>query len=71
MTARTCPVLPDYIPGTPEHAAWRDEQLVKNKKASAKRARWAAYIGRPYRLSPTDPRPDPGTLDNEPDLIDG
>lgn len=42
-----------------------------NRKASAKRARWAAHIGRPYRLSPSDPRPDPGTLDNEPDLIVG
>ena len=40
-----------------------------NKKASAKRARWAAHIGRPYRLSPTDPRPDPGTIDL--DVIDG
>ncbi len=29
------------IPGTPEHAVWQAEQLVKNKKASAKRARWA------------------------------
>jgi hypothetical protein len=35
-----------------------------NRKASAKRARWAAYLGRPYRLSPSDPRPDPGTLDD-------
>ena len=43
-----------------------------NKKASAKRARWAAHIGRPYRLSPTDPRPDPGTLDNSGlGIIDG
>jgi hypothetical protein len=42
-----------------------------NRKASAKRARWAAYLGRPYRLSPSDPRPDPGVYDNEPGLIDG
>ena len=42
-----------------------------NRKASAKRARWATYTGRPFPRSATDLRPDPGTLDNEPDLIDG
>jgi hypothetical protein len=42
-----------------------------NKRASAKRARWAAHIGRPFRLSLSDPRPDPGVYDNEPGLIDG
>ena len=42
-----------------------------NRKASAKRARWATYTGRPFPRSATDQRPDPGTLDNEPDLIDG
>ena len=42
-----------------------------NRRASAKRARWAAYLGRPFRLSPTDPRPDPGTYDNETHLIVG
>jgi len=43
-----------------------------NKRASAKRARWAAHIGRPYRLSPTDPRPDPGVYDNaDVEIIEG
>lgn len=42
-----------------------------NRRASAKRARWATYIGRPFPRSATDRRPDPGTLDNEPDLIEG
>jgi hypothetical protein len=42
-----------------------------NRRASAKRARWATYTGRPFPRSATDQRPDPGTLDNEPDLIDG
>jgi hypothetical protein len=51
------------IPGTPEHAVWQAEQLAKNKKASAKRARWAARIGTPFPRSATDLRPDPGTLD--------
>lgn len=57
--------------GSPEHDAWKAESLRLNKKASAKRARWAAYLGRPYRLSPTDPRPDPGTIENDAGLIDG
>jgi hypothetical protein len=35
-----------------------------NRKASAKRARWAAYTGRPFPRSATDTRPDPGTLDD-------
>jgi hypothetical protein len=35
-----------------------------NRKASAKRARWAAHIGRPFPRSVTDLRPDPGTLDD-------
>lgn len=57
------------IPGTPEHAIWRDEQLAKNKRASAKRARWAARLGRPFTRSATDLRPDPGTLDDlDPEL---
>ena len=42
-----------------------------NRKASAKFARRQAYLGRPVPRSATDRRPDPGTLDNEPDLIDG
>lgn len=42
-----------------------------NRKASAKRARWAAYLGRPFRLSNADPRPDPGTYDNEVELVIG
>jgi hypothetical protein len=36
-----------------------------NRKASAKRARWATMIGRPFPRSATDLRPDPGTLDDE------
>jgi hypothetical protein len=35
-----------------------------NKRASAKRARWATYTGRPFPRSATDTRPDPGTLDD-------
>jgi hypothetical protein len=35
-----------------------------NRKASAKRARWATYTGRPFPRSATDLRPDPGTLDD-------
>ena len=35
-----------------------------NRKASAKRARWAARLGRPFPRSATDLRPDPGTLDD-------
>ena len=35
-----------------------------NRKASAKQARWAAHIGRPFPRSVTDLRPDPGTLDD-------
>ena len=34
-----------------------------NKRASAKRARWATYTGKPFPRSATDTRPDPGTLD--------
>lgn len=52
------------VVGTPEHAAWQAEQLAKNKRASAKRARWAARIGMPFPRSATDLRPDPGTLDD-------
>jgi hypothetical protein len=40
-----------------------------NRKASAKRARWATYTGRPFPRSATDLRPDPGTLDDgDPEL---
>lgn len=42
-----------------------------NRRASAKRARWTAYLGRPFRLSNADPRPDPGTYDNEPEMVIG
>ena len=42
-----------------------------NRKASAKFARYQARVGRPVPRSAIDRRPDPGTLDNEPDLIDG
>jgi hypothetical protein len=35
-----------------------------NKRASAKRARWATYTGKPFPRSATDRRPDPGTLDD-------
>jgi hypothetical protein len=40
-----------------------------NRKASAKRARWATYTGRPFPRSATDLRPDPGT--REGDEIEG
>ena len=36
-----------------------------NRKASAKRARWATYTGRPFPRSATDQRPDPGVLDDD------
>lgn len=40
-----------------------------NRKASAKRARWATLTGRPFPRSATDQRPDPGTLDErDPEL---
>jgi hypothetical protein len=42
-----------------------------NRKASARFARRQFRVGRPVPRSATDLRPDPGTLDNEPDLIDG
>jgi hypothetical protein len=35
-----------------------------NRRASAKRARWATYTGRPFPRSATDTRPDPGTLND-------
>lgn len=35
-----------------------------NRKASAKRARWATITVRPFPRSATDTRPDPGTLDD-------
>ena len=38
---------------------------VLNRRASAKRARWATYIGRPFPKSPTDSRPNPGCYDDE------
>jgi hypothetical protein len=40
-----------------------------NRKASAKRARWATLTGKPFPRSATDQRPDPGTLDEgDPEL---
>ncbi len=42
-----------------------------NRRASAKFARRQFRVGRPVPRSATDRRPDPGTLDNQPDLIDG
>jgi hypothetical protein len=36
-----------------------------NRRASAKRARWVARLGRPFPRSATDLRPDPGTLDDD------
>lgn len=42
------------------------------RKSSAKRARWAAYIGRPFPKSADDHElPDPGTWDNDGSLIEG
>jgi hypothetical protein len=40
-----------------------------NRKASAKRARWATYTGRPFPRSPSDSRPDPGWDPTEPDDV--
>jgi hypothetical protein len=40
-------------------------------KSAARFAKRQAYLGRPVPRSATDRRPDPGTLDNEPGLIDG
>ena len=40
-----------------------------NRKASAKRARWAAHIGRPFPRSVTDTRPDPGLYDGDDDEL--
>lgn len=41
------------------------------RKSSAKFARRQFKIGRPVPKSWEDRTPDPGTWDNEPDLIDG
>lgn len=40
-----------------------------NRKASAKRARWATYTGRPFPRSATDTRPDPGLYDGDDDEL--
>jgi hypothetical protein len=45
-------------------ALFMEANKVLNRKASAKRARWATYTGRPFPRSATDTRPDPGTLDD-------
>lgn len=42
-----------------------------NKRASAKFARRQFRIGRPVPKSWEDRAPDPGTWDNEPDLVVG
>jgi hypothetical protein len=50
-------------------ALFMEANKVLNRKASAKRARWATYTGRPFPRSATDLRPDPGTLDDgDPEL---
>lgn len=36
-----------------------------NRKASARRARWAAKTGRPFPKGPYDPSPDPGTIEGD------
>lgn len=79
MISRPLPELGGYepkanAPMTLEPLArvlFMEANKVLNRRASAKRARWAAYIGRPFRLSPSDPRPDPGTIENDAGLIDG
>lgn len=53
------------------HLLFMEANKQLNRKASAKFARYQARVGRPVPRSATDRRPDPGTLDNEPDLIDG
>ena len=53
------------------HLLFMEANRGLNRKASAKFARRQAYLGRPVPRSATDRRPDPGTLDNEPDLIEG
>ena len=60
---------PDLTPFA--RVLFMEANKAMNRRASAKRARWATYTGRPFPRSATDQRPDPGTLDNEPDQIDG
>jgi hypothetical protein len=51
------------------HLLFMEANKGLNRKASAKRARWATYTGRPFPRSATDRRPDPGTLDEgDPEL---
>ena len=51
------------------HLLFMEANRGLNRKASAKRARWATYTGRPFPRSATDLRPDPGTLDDgDPEL---
>lgn len=50
---------------------WMESAKGLNKRSSARFARWQARIGRPVPRSATDLRPDPGTLDNPNDLIEG
>jgi hypothetical protein len=45
------------------HLLFMEANKGLNRKASAKRARWATYTGKPFPRSATDTRPDPGTLD--------
>jgi hypothetical protein len=51
--------------GTPEHEAWMIDCEAASRAARARFAQRQARLGRPVPRSPTDPRPDPGTLDGE------
>jgi hypothetical protein len=46
------------------HLLFMEAAKGLNRRASAKRARWATYTGIPFPRSATDTRPDPGTLDD-------
>jgi len=56
-------VQPDLTPFARLLFCEANKQL--NRRASAKRARWATYTGRPFPRSATDQRPDPGVLDDD------
>ena len=54
---------PDLAPFA--HLLFVEANRGLNRKASAKRARWATYTGRPFPRSATDQRPDPGTWEGD------
>jgi hypothetical protein len=51
--------------GTPEHEAWMIDCEAVSRAARTRFAQRQARLGRPVPRSPTDSRPDPGTLDGE------